>query len=188
MAAALLSPAATAAQGVPPAPASAPVDPARLTAARSVIDQIFPPATRAQMVQGMMTAMMGNIRQSMSRNPQFASAIESDARVKALFDRFLDRQMTRSNEVMRAGLPGMADAMAHAYARRFTLAQLHDLSVFFASPTGQVYTQASLTIMSDPDVAAWQGGLMNQTMSHLQQDIADFTKEVLPVRPRNGRQ
>lgn len=178
MAAAMFfAPVATQAQ-VSPSPS---VDPSRLAAARSVIDQIFPPATRAQMIGGMMATMTANIRQSMIQNTQLSEAIGKDARVRALFDRFMDRQMERSNESMQTGLPGMVDAMARAYARRFDVAQLHELSAFFATPTGRVYTQASMTIMSDPDVAAWQRNLMASSMSRVQEDVRDLTKQILAL-------
>ena len=159
------------------------IDPARLVAARAVVDQVFPPATRDQMMQGMIASMSSNLRQSFMGNPQFAAAIGSDPRVKALFDKFMDGQLARSSALLSADLPGMADAMARAYARRFDLTQLHDLSVFFATPTGRVYTGASMTIMSDPDIAAWQSGLMTKSMGHMQEDVAALTKEILALKP-----
>lgn len=160
------------------APASAgPVDPARLAAASALIDILLPPATREQMVTGMMMPMLANVRRSFADNPQFTAALDADPRVRALFDQFMAKQEMRSVEMMRQSLPGMMPAMAKAYARRFDLQQLSELRTFFETPTGRAYMQASFTIMSDPDIAAWQQEIMTRSMSGLQKDIAEMVKQ-----------
>lgn len=184
LAAAILAPAAPAISQTATSEAAVPaVDPVRLAAARLLIDQIFPPATREQMMNGMMAAMTANIRQPLMANPEFAAAVNKDPRVKTIFDAFVARQFARSTQVLNANLPGMADAMAHAYARRFDISQLHDLSAFFSTPTGKVYTANSMTIMSDPDIAAWQRNIMTQSMKTVQSDIADLVKQITALQP-----
>jgi hypothetical protein len=174
-----LAPAPVLAQVAPAAPATAgAVDPARLAAARALIDVLMPPATREQMMQGMMTPMLANLRRGMEENPQFAASIGRDPRVKTMFDQFMTRQEARTTQLMRAALPGMVPAMAAAYARRFDVAQLQEIRAFFETPTGRTYMQASFTIMSDLDVAAWQRQLMAQSMGHVQEDVAAFAKQV----------
>lgn len=183
VAAAMLAPAPAMSQTPPVETAAPAVDPARLAAARTVIEQIFPAATRQQTMQGMMSAMMANIRQPLMTNPDFAAAVQKDPRVKKIFDDFVDRQLARSTELLNANLPGMVDAMAHAYARRFDISQLHDLSVFFSTPTGKIYLANSMTIMSDPDVAAWQRDLTTRSMKTVQSDIADLVKQITALQP-----
>jgi len=42
-------------------------------------------------------------------------------------------------------------------------------------------TAAGVTIMNDPDVAAWQRSLLTQSMGHVHEDVADFTKQVVAL-------
>ncbi|WP_445190887.1 DUF2059 domain-containing protein [Sphingomonas sp. Tas61C01] len=175
-------PTVAAAQAVAPAADTAAVDPARLTVARRVIDTIMPPATREQMMSAMLTPMMANIRQGMNQNPDFAKMMGDDPKVAAAFERYMQRQQARSIEMIGASLPQMATAMSRAYARRFDVAQLEEIERFFKTPTGRAYMQASMTIMADPDVAAWQRTMMNDAMSHVQQDTAQFVKEITAIK------
>ena len=160
----------------PVAPAAA-LDPARLTAATELLDMLMPAATREQMIQGMMTPLLANIRRGFSGNPGFATAMNGNPQLKALFDDFMSKQEARTTEMMRQALPGMVASMARAYARRFDVGQLHELRAFFRTSTGRVYVQASYTIMADPDVAAWQTQLMRQAMSRTQEDVASFAQK-----------
>ncbi|WP_081668592.1 DUF2059 domain-containing protein [Sphingomonas phyllosphaerae] len=171
----------TAAASPASAPAAAP-DPARLSAATRLMDTLMPPASRAQMMDQMMGPMLANLRQGMTQNPQFAAEMAKNPKVKAAFDRFMDSQFRRSMDMVRTSLPGMFDAMARAYARRFDVAQLEELQRFFATPTGQAYMQAAMTIMSDPDVAAVQRNMMVEAMSRVQADTAAFAKEVAAIQ------
>ncbi|KTT74992.1 DUF2059 domain-containing protein [Sphingomonas endophytica] len=176
-----LSPAAAIAQTPASAPATA-VDPARLAAATELLDVLFPPATRVQMMDGMMAPLMINLRQGFMQNPQFAAEMTKNPKVKAAFDRFVDAQFGRSMEMIRTSLPGMFDAIARAYARRFDVAQMGEVERFFRTPTGKTYMQASLTIMADPDVAAFQRKMMADAMTRTQADTAAFVKEVAAIQ------
>ena len=174
-------PMAVSAQTAPPptAPAPAtPVDPARLTAARALMDQLMPPATRDQMMRSIITAMMQNMTRSFAQNPELATAMDKEPGARAVFDRFTERQMTTSTNDLIANLPGMLDAMARAYARRFTLAQLNDMATFFATPTGQIYLTQAPTIMADPDVGAWMNGLMTRSMQRMPDELAKLKAEI----------
>lgn len=171
-----------------PAPQAAPApDPARLKAARALLDLLMPPATREQMIGGMMTPMLANIQRGFSDNPAFARAIGADPQMKAMFDSFMQRQLARTTETIRAGLPGMIEAMTRAYARRFDVAQLDELRRFFGTPTGQAYMREGLTIMADPDVAAWQREMMSRSMSQVQADVADFARQVAASEQKRGK-
>ena len=120
--------------------------------------------------------MFDNMRRGLSDNPRFAEAIGSDPKVRALFDEFMTRQMARTTDTLRASLPGMVDAMARAYARRFDVAQMAEVRRFFETPTGRAYMQASTTIMADPDIARWQRDMMARTMGDVQGDVAEFVR------------
>ena len=156
------------------APVGSAPDPARLAAARSLIELMLPAAQRDQMMEGMIRPMMANIHQSMEQVPGFNDAIGKEPKVKEAFVRFLTAQEERSLASLRAGMPGLVEAMAAAYARRFDLKQIAEIRAFFETPTGRVYMAASYTIMSDPDILAWQRDLMARSMTHIQEDAAKF--------------
>lgn len=176
---ALAAPPAAFAQGAAPAPAAAtPVDPARLTAARAVIDQIMPPATRAQMIEAMLAPMLATVSQTAAKDPRLAKLLGDKPEAAAAFTRFMERQNARTVSNLRNELPAMVEAMSRAYARRFDAAQLKEISAFFATPTGKVYLERSQTIMTDPDVIAWQSRLMGKSMGTIQQDVDTLTREL----------
>ncbi len=159
-------------------PAPAPVDSARLAAAQQLLTVMVPPAQREQMVEGMIRPMMANIRQSMSQAPGFAELFEKDSGALPVFERFLKKQEDRSVATVRAGMPGMIDAMARAYARNFDVQQLGEIRAFYQTPTGQAFVTRTSAIMSDPDVLAWQRDLMTRSMAHIQEDIGKFVEEL----------
>jgi len=173
-------PAVAMAQVAPQAapPAAAPVDPERLAASRALMDQIMPPATREQMITSIMTSMMQSITQPIRQDPNLVAAFEKEPRARPIFDRFIERQQELGLELLKTNMPSMLDAMAHAYARRFTLQQLHELATFFATPTGQVYLAQAPTVMSDPDVSAWMSNLMQSQMKRMPAELGKLTTEL----------
>jgi hypothetical protein len=161
-------------------------DPARLAAARDLIEELMPADQREQMITAMLSPLMANIRQAVATSPQFATASGSDPAMKAIMDRFLERQHQRTIATMRAGLPGMIEAMTRAYARRFSLEDLAAYRTFFATPAGRRYMREAATIMSDPDVADWQRSLMTQSMAAIPAEIAQLADDVAPAS-ENGK-
>jgi hypothetical protein len=161
-----------------PAPVAAPVDPARLAAAKALMEQIMPPATRDQMVTGMMTSIMHTMLQAMQQDETLSAELEKDPRAGPVFERFMQRQQQLATDQLKTNLPGMLDAMAHAYARRFTLPQMHDMTTFFATPSGQAYLVQAPTLMSDPDVTAWMGDLMRNSMKRMPDEVAKLVAEL----------
>lgn len=180
---ALLTPAPTMAQSstTPPvaqAPAATPPDPARLDLARRLIDQIMPPANREQMIEAILAPMMANVSRTLTRDPKLSEMLGNNPRVKAIFDRFIERQTARSLANLRGELPAMAETMSRAYARNFEAAQLREIAAFFATPTGAIYLARSPAIMKDPDVLAWQSALIVKSLATIQGDVSDMLKEL----------
>lgn len=173
-----LSPVAAIGQVAAPAAAAVAVDPERLAAARALMEQIMPPATRDQVVSSMMASMTQTMLQGLRQAPDLSKALEKNPKARPVFERFMARQQALATEQLKANLPGMLEAMAHAYARRFTLPQLRDMATFFATPTGQVYLVQAPTIMGDPDVAAWMGDLMRTSMNRTPGEIAKLMAEL----------
>jgi hypothetical protein len=156
----------------------APVDPARLAEARKVIDAVMPPATRDQMFESMIGALMKNMMQGIMQNPDFQTALDRKPGARDVFNRFVERQQELGLADLRANMPGMIDAMARAYARRFTVEQLRDIAAFFETPTGKAYTAQVGQIMADPDVAAWQQSLMARSMARAPDEVAQLRREI----------
>jgi hypothetical protein len=173
------TPALAQAPAMAPATAEpAPVDPVRLVAAKAVIDQIMPPATREQMIEAMIAPTLATISQTVTNDPKMAELLGEDSKAQASFTRFMERQNARTMSDLRRELPAMVEAMSRAYARRFDERQLKEISAFFATPTGKTYLEQSPGIMSDPDVLAWQRRLMSKSMSTIHEDIETLSKEL----------
>ncbi len=190
-AAALVMAAPARAQTEPAAPAAlAEPSPERIAAATRLMDQMMPPAQREMMVAGMVEAMLNNIASGVMNNGPLKQVFEQTPAARPVFERFLARQRDLAQLSMRQNLPSMIDAMAIAYARRFTPAQIEDMAVFFATPTGQAYANESLSIMSDPAVAGWQQRVMAQDMERLPAEmtrLANELREVADKEDGNGQ-
>jgi hypothetical protein len=76
-------------------------------------------------------------------------------------------------------MPGMFAIMERAYARRFTVAQLDEITAFFSTPTGRLYMDESMKMPADPELLGWQRRLMERSMAEGEKDLetleADLT-------------
>ena len=164
------------------------IDPVRLSAAHDLLEVIIPPVTREKMIESMITSMMGNLSQSIFKNPEMKVALETDPRASTVLQRFFTRQQENSLAIMKEDFPGMIDAMAHAYARRFTIIQLADMQKFFETPTGRIYAEQSATIMNDPDIAKWQRDSSSKSISLMLKDAQAAVAEIkaLTAKDKTG--
>jgi hypothetical protein len=160
------------------------LDPARVTAARTLLDVVMPPAKRDGMIDSMMRGMMANLSQAMLGSPQMKAAFEADPRAGEIFQKFFQRQQANSLTALKANFPGMMEAMARAYARRFTVTQMGEMRTFFETPTGQVYIGQAATIVNDPDVAKWQRDLMTKEMGKMPAEIEAMMAEIKALPPK----
>lgn len=173
------------AQPVSPPGAATPesLDPARLAAADKLIEATYPADRREQVVASMMKTMIANLTGGMRSNPQIAAAFDSDPRVEPIFTRFLARVETDSEARLKAALPGMIEAIRRAYARRFTTDQMTELAAFFSTPTGRAYFEQGQSIMSDPDVAAWQRTMMADAFGKMPEQMRALFAELSALKP-----
>lgn len=164
-----------------PSPAPAPateVEPARLAAAKAVVGLFLPEDRRDAMIDAMLAPTFEGVRQSFTESPEMASLFGNDPAMKAKIDAFMAEEEARSLKILRASMPQMLEAMARAYARRFTVAQLEEISAFFRTPTGSLYVSQSMTLMSDPDVQASQRAMMQESMKDFPQRIEAFARGI----------
>lgn len=173
----MLLPAPLLAQAPAPAPTEQ-LDPAKIAAARALIDVVMPPAEMDSLFDNAMKPMMDNMQRTIMSSPSFTEAAGKDPKVLELVSELMERSNARTLATLKQNIPGMIDAMSRAYARRFTLAEMADAKVFFATPSGKAYMQKGMTIMSDPDVLAWQSSLMQSAMAGTKSDIDDILAKV----------
>ncbi|TZG27205.1 DUF2059 domain-containing protein [Sphingomonas montanisoli] len=178
MAAGMLLAAPVAAQAPAAAAAVAPVDPARLAASRALIDQIMPPAQRDAMMTSTITPMIANMRESMTKDSRLAQMVSEDPRVQPIVDRFMNRVIDEAMGSVRTSMPQMFDAMAIAYARQFTVAQLNEVNAFYATPTGRAFMAKMPQIMADPAVLEAQRATMTASMGRMPDLMKEFQAEI----------
>ena len=161
-----------------------PTDLVRLAAARPVIDRVWPVGSYARLIHIVMGPVMqdtvarsfnmklGDLVPGIEGKDAKTSdkASETLGQMAAKDDPYIQQRVTLTlnavgdelAKLMTDAEPGVRDALAHAYARRFTVAQLGELDRFFATPTGQAYAADQLTLMMTPDMTkAMQAFLPN---------------------------
>jgi hypothetical protein len=195
----------------PAAPADlAPVDPARLTAARRVIDQVWPLGTYERIMRAVMDQMVNGTMAGMYDMPadSFAKGLKADGpdkstgktfrQVLAEDDPFFEERMRRSMNVMMGEMtalmnevePDVRVAFANAYARRFTVAQLNDLHTFFQTPTGRIYARESMTLMMGPDMMKAMQAFapkMMERMPAITAKVEAATKDLPPPKRKTAQ-
>lgn len=128
----------------PPAPAAAP-DPARLAAAERLVGLLMPGNLLQRMAgQGNLGAELLGPTPSeelgLAHDPHFAERARIRTRVAA--------EVTV--EVMTELEPDIRRMFASFFARRFSLAEIGEMTAFFSTPVGRRYAEVSLTLTEDP--------------------------------------
>lgn len=134
-----------------PAQGVAEPDARALAVAKEVVDLAFPSETRAKLFEGTITAMVAQMRDAR----RTAAGSEPDPGLDAIVDRYVNTSITAVKEDLVTLSPDLFVAIANAYTRSFSLAELIEIRAFVATPTGTKYLQRSSEILSDPEVAAW---------------------------------
>jgi len=150
----------------------------RLTKARALVESFFPEASREQMLTSMNAAISANMRAGILQSAPLKEVFESKPAARPIFEKFLAEEERYSGQQLSENFPKLLDAMALAYARRFTAQQLDELRTFFATPTGQLYIRESMGILSDPDVAGVQRAMMSDAMNRLPTRMPELVKEL----------
>ncbi|MHA6718873.1 DUF2059 domain-containing protein [Sphingomonas sp. RS6] len=149
-------------------------DPARLAIAKRVADQLVQDGMYKRMLGANFDKMMQSVVGMTGDLPirQFASAAGvSEAEAAELGETTLREVMEiydphweeRQQKMMSAMMSGMGDlmssleprirtALARAYAREFSLAELQEMQGFFATPAGSHYARTSMELMMGPDM------------------------------------
>ena len=189
-----------------------PTDPVRLAAAKPVIDLVWPMGTYARVMNTMMDQIaQGAMAQMFNMKPEDLvpgmgakppakpgdkpSDSQTLGQMAAKNDPYFQQRMQITMHVMGEEMgklmteiePGVRDALAHAYARRFTVTQLNDLDRFFATPTGHAYAADSMTLMMSPDMMQAMQSFMPRMLKALPDmmvKVAAATKDLPPPTPK----
>ena len=153
-------------------------EPARLAEAQRLIETLMPPAERDAMIETIVRPMMANMREAMLNSPRFADDEAKNGKLVAIVDEFVAQELDHSIAETKASMPLMLDAMARAYARRFTLDELKTIVTFYQTPAGRSYARQSATIMSDPDVMESQRRLMDKAMSRIEEKMVALAEKL----------
>jgi len=177
-----------------PAPAtvqaatSTPVDPARLAAAQALVNTLFPPAVREQMMRGMLVPIGANVRESLISDYHVSAAATRDPRAQKIIDNYVEGQLANVQREFIATIPQMTSAFARAFARRLDISQMEKAQAFFSSQAGRQYRQVATTIMSDPDVVAWQRDMLDKVARQSMRDIKTLSAELTALSAKSSSQ
>jgi hypothetical protein len=159
------------------APAEAPIappDPSRVTAAKPVIDKLWPLGTYRRMMDGTLSKMMDQMMVSMFDMPasEMAKAIDPSGEAAKAADgktmgemataadpHFRERMKITMDIMMREMIPLMEKVepqvrnnLTNIYARKFDAKQLGEMDAFFSTPTGKAYAEQSMLAFMDPEM------------------------------------
>lgn len=171
------------------AEAPAAVEPARLAAAQPVIDKLFPVGTYQRMMRETLDKLMVPMMDSVLEMPvstiaaiggldeEQAATLDQGtlAEVMAIYDPHFRKRTQRGMQAMMTGMNGLMakmeprvrNGLARAYARKFTAAQLDELSRFFATPTGGLYASESLMLFVDPELVTEMQAFVPELMEQM---------------------
>jgi hypothetical protein len=189
-----------------PAPLPAP-DPARMAVAERIMGKLMPDGTYRQLMGDSFTMMASKGTEAaldlklrdlmkgidMPEAQRAKLGPGSIGQIMRILDPSFTERQRLINETMFSELtqlmaeeePAMRQAMANAYARRFTLDQLNDIDRFFSTPSGSAYAASNLTMMSDPAVQQQVQSLIPKIGAAMPSIIAKgmaATKNLPPVR------
>lgn len=169
----------------PPAAEPAP-DPARLTAASTVIDRLWPLGTYARLMKGTMASLVDGMMDQMYALKPSDIVPDTKAKGGSTDERSMGAQMEAADpyfrERTRRSTQAMFDAMmplmerieptvrtslTRIYARKFTVAELRAMDAFFVTPAGQAYSREWMTSFMDPEIMKGMQSFIPEMMKEM---------------------
>lgn len=204
------APPATSQSATPPtaaAPAEA-IEPARMEAARAAIDRLWPLGTYERITRGSMgrmsdAMMASSLDMKMGALPGMpahaageGAGPEANMTMREMMTKsdphFIERMQITNRVMMEEMVPILAriepkvrEALALAYARRFTTEQLGDMTRFFATPSGTAFAREWMTVMTDKEMMGAMmsiGPEMVSSMSQIGEKIEAATAHLPPPK------
>jgi hypothetical protein len=170
-------------------------DPARIAAAKPVIEKLWPLGTYRRMMDGSMSKIMDTMMESMmgmrasdivgpiDKSGKATEAVDGSSmgEVAAKADPNFRERMKLTMDAMMSGMipimekiePQVVENLTKIYARRFSTTQLADMAAFFATPSGKAYAEQSMLVFMDPEMI--QG--MQAFVPELMKSMPDILKK-----------
>ncbi len=127
------------------------LDPVAIDLAHQLLDIVAPPATR----QAKLAERFKFISEQ-ARATYATKAGANDPEFSALVDKNMDDMWQEMVAVMSQHIPALYEAMARAYARKFSAPELREILAFAKTPAGLKFFQSGSLIAQDADVVAVQ--------------------------------
>ena len=170
-------------------------DPARIAAAKPVIDKLWPVGTYRRMMDGSMSKIMDSMMESMmgmkasdiigpmDKSGKVAEAagtksmgelaMKADPNFRERTRLMMDAMMSGMIPIMEKIEPQVRENLTKIYARRFSAAELADMGTFFQTPSGKAYAEQSMLVFMDPEMI--QG--MQAFVPELMKSMPDIMKK-----------
>lgn len=187
---------------------AAPLAPARLEAAKSTVDYLFPLGTYERMMRGTMDQMMDSMLTGMSGMSMGdlagAGGISRDdipegegektlGDISREADPHFEERMKISTKVMMNEMvdlmvtmePAVREALTKIYARKFTVGQLTEMNSFFATDTGSAFARDYMMVFVDPEMMQSMMSMipeMMQAMPEIMKKVEEATAHLPPVK------
>ncbi len=187
---------------------AAPIEPARLEAAKSTVDYLFPLGTYERMMKGTMDQLMDQMMMGMGdmRMGDLAGAggvargdmpdgmgEKTLAEISREADPNFDERMKISTKVMMDEMidimitmePAVREALTNIYARKFTAPQLTEMNSFFATDTGSAFARDYMMVFVDPEMMQSMMTMvpeMMQAMPNIMKKVEEATAHLPPVK------
>lgn len=153
-------------------------DEARLSLAREIVENGFPPETRLDVFGAVMQQVIAQMNVAQP-------ALQSDEDILALVKAYQQRAITEGLAALENHLDAMMEGMAIGYAGNFTLAELEALNGFISSPEGHGFFARSATVNSHPAYVTASQGFLNEYLAGvpaIQSDLQGAIQDLLVSR------
>jgi hypothetical protein len=178
------------------APQTAPADPARLALAQKVVTKLVPQGiylrmmrdTFPQMMDSMIAQMSGMTAADLGEKDKSGKTLQQ---IAAENDPAFRERMTIMTRVMGEELGMLMDrleprvrvAVGKAFARRFTIQQLGDMDIFFATPSGAAFAKDYLLTFMDPEMMQEMSAFMPEMVRAMPAILKRVEKETAHLPP-----
>jgi Uncharacterized protein conserved in bacteria (DUF2059) len=183
-------------------------DPARIAAAKPVIDKLWPIGTYRRMMDGSMSKIMDSMMESMMGmkasdiiGPMDKSgkaseaagtksmgelAMKADPNFRERTRLMMDAMMSGMIPIMEKIEPQVRENLTKIYARRFSAVELADMGTFFQTPSGKAYAEQSMLVFMDPEMIQGMQAFVPELMKSMPDILkkAEAATKHLPPPPK----
>jgi hypothetical protein len=169
-------------------PANSAIDPQRLALARQIVRAFIPDGTVQRMMAQVGGVRAGVMKDLFDKSPKDLGVKGAKAGEKSLGELIHEKDrimMEEVGKIMGDFEPQMRETIARIYAKRFTLQQLTDIAAFFGSPSGKVYGEQLMPLMSDPEYLSMMSSMtpkILQAMPRIMEKVKKATANLPPPR------